>query len=226
MTEKTAVTEATTTKARIVNGQWRRNMLPASRNIRKKVKGARCIVVDPKTKQECGKDFSTSTTNLWRHVEKAHRIQDEGHVVRPSTARRINPQLKEEIDRALVRWVYHDFQAFRVVSNKYFRRLLKKCHKNYEPPGRKAISRDIKTHFFEARRQLKDLLQDTGSKIALKTGYWSAINRLSFLVVTAHWFSPDHETFFNCVLDFVRIEHPHDGETTFKALKKITDTSA
>lgn len=42
-------------------------------------------------------------------------------------------------------------------------------------------------------------------------------------MVTANWFSPDHETFFNCVLDFVRIEHPHDGETTFKASKKITD---
>ena len=141
----------------------------------------------------CKKAYSTTSgvSSLRYHLENEHNIkEDKQPTLEVSFKLPLPPNLSEAIDKALLKWIVDDAQAFRVVEEPSFLNLLEALNVRYIPPTRQTVSSTIRTQGEETKQKIRNVLSGP-LKLCLTSDGWTSISLRSYLAVTAHFIDQD-----------------------------------
>lgn len=165
------------------------------------------------TKKTIIKVKGSTTSNLLRHIERAHHskyvIFQKAHKayhaakLKASLAqmgsqpkqklmavfvnkKKIKPKEKEELDDALALMIAQDLQPLSVVENEGFRSFVRKLNCNYDIPSRKSLTYSIlpKMQRYVKREAFFEL--GKANQVALTFDLWTLPANDAYLALTAH----------------------------------------
>lgn len=166
----------------------------------------RCLVEDCAAKYKFGSSFN--------HV-KAHWNKLHADMIKQPTDR---VQLHEDVwNHKLMLYVIKSRRPFSMVEDRYFREF---CN-SMDPNKSIILRRDLATRLVSNCRDLtchviKKL--EEALSLSLTFDIWTASNSVrSFITITCHFIDEDWEL-RSCILDFHRLEYPHDANTISSSL--------
>ncbi|KAK8676137.1 hypothetical protein V6N13_034191 [Hibiscus sabdariffa] len=91
------------------------------------------------------------------------------------------------IRKALIHMIIVDELPFRIVDGEGFKVFLSIACPRYHLPSRYTVRRDCLNLFKSMKRSMKNSFGKDTSKICLTTDTWTSLQRVSYMVLTAHW---------------------------------------
>ncbi|XP_077223462.1 zinc finger BED domain-containing protein RICESLEEPER 2-like [Tasmannia lanceolata] len=125
---------------------------------------------------------------------------------------------QEAIRNALARMVIVDELPFKFVENEGFRDLMSTACPRFRIPSRSKITRDCFKFFLDERLKLKKIFKQSSQMICLTTDTWSSLQRINYMVLTAHYIDNDWKL-HKKIINFCQISS-HKGEAIGKAVEK------
>jgi hypothetical protein len=177
---------------------------------------------------------STSTTTLAGHLKKKHKLSSNpnaappGQMVFHNSGKCALPDIlpndeKASIFEALVNWIVDDKQAFRVVENLKFQRLIRRLNPLYRIPSRRTVVRGIADGYEVALQNFREIISTIPGRVAITCDGWSSSVIRGYFVVTLHWIDTEWRQ-RSSVLEFKYFPPPHNMHTTSSLLLRILDT--
>nr|CAI5847647.1 unnamed protein product [Callosobruchus analis] len=107
--------------------------------------------------------------------------------------KKIEKSTNHNINNALLELFISDYQSFRIVEDKGFKKFVHALNPNYDLPNRKKISSTlIPAKYEECLNDCRKLLAGA-KKICLTTDCWTSVNMDSFIAVTSHFINDEYE---------------------------------
>lgn len=108
------------------------------------------------------------------------------YITRPTPITR-----QKKLDRALLKMIVKDFQAFSIVEDKGFREFSSLLDPSYPLPSRTTLSKSYLQNIYDdVKQQVKEKLANADS-ITLTCDGWTSLTNESYMVLTAHYISSD-----------------------------------
>ncbi|CAF1298723.1 unnamed protein product [Adineta steineri] len=155
----------------------------------------------------CFRDYKYnqfSDSNLRSHLGFMHGLysylypsqvkQRENHEKKDS----ILPHLKKELDTAAIECIVIDGLPFGTFRRPGMQRFLNTIKSGYRGPTRQTVRKHLDTMYQERRSSLKEKFK-TIPFISLTTDLWMNSRRNHFLVITAHYYDENYQTFSNVI---------------------------
>lgn len=102
--------------------------------------------------------------------------------------RKITPDRKKVLDNALLDMIITDFQPFKVVEDKGFKKFVNLLNPNYSLPTRQAISKTlIPLEYQKCVFRVEELIEKEVDNVCLTTDCWTSRCNESYIAVTAHF---------------------------------------
>ncbi|CAF2776273.1 unnamed protein product [Rotaria sp. Silwood2] len=168
----------------------------------------------------CDKRISTSnwsTTYLRQHLIEKHNKTD---LILPHTQKnnkcKIVKNVRNKLHQLAVEAVIRDGLPFNVFKKPGLSKLLEEAMPGYRPPHRNHITRHIKRLERHHRSQLFEQLKSVDN-ISIITDFWCNRSNRCFIVITGHYYKPDHEL-KSQVLDFSSFDQRHTSSQIGKLI--------
>lgn len=116
----------------------------------------------------------------------------------------------KRLNGLLIRWIICDQQAFQVVENEDFRKLILALDPRFKVPSRQTISDHILRIYEQERAQLCSFFQNFDRKVAMTVDTWSACTNQAYLSITLHWID-NNWCMQRILLDLVPLHERHTG---------------
>jgi hypothetical protein len=165
---------------------------------------------------ECEKNGAKFTSNIQQatshailHLESAHSITNT--TSKSSGATKQPTVTQEMFHNALTQWIATTAQAFSVVDNSEFAKMLSLYRPNFSIPSPYKITQNISKLYENDRQNLKDLIDSTCETIALSLDIWTSDNHEAFLAIIGHW-TTQVFNYEEHLLDFIHLEGRHTAE--------------
>ncbi|CAG8525737.1 562_t:CDS:2 [Gigaspora rosea] len=116
----------------------------------------------------------------------------------------------KRLNGLLIHWIICDQQAFQVVENDDFRKLILALDPQFKVPTRQTISDHVLRIYEQERVQLCNFFQNFDRKIAMTVDTWSACTNQAYLSITLHWIN-DNWCMQRILLDLIPLYERHTG---------------
>ncbi|KAK8636160.1 hypothetical protein V6N13_004868 [Hibiscus sabdariffa] len=113
-------------------------------------------------KPEFGPESETTTFSTWKFDEDAIR-------------------------KALIHMIIVDELPFRIVEGEGFKLFLSRACPRFHPPSQFVVRKDCLDLFNAMKNLMKKFFGQDTSRICLTTDTWTSLQRVSYMVLTAHW---------------------------------------
>ncbi|KAH0634645.1 hypothetical protein KY290_038111 [Solanum tuberosum] len=123
---------------------------------------------------------------------------------------------QEECRKALCRMVIIDELPFRFVEKKGFKQFMKVAQPCFHIPSSTTMTRDCFDLFDEEKHKLMAVFKETQQRVSLTTDTWTSIQRINYMVITAHWIDKNW-TLHKRIINFCPISS-HRGEDLGKSI--------
>ncbi|CAI5470310.1 unnamed protein product [Closterium sp. Yama58-4] len=137
---------------------------------------------------------------------------------------------KKELRAAIAKFVVMTDSSFRVVDTDAFKEMLTVanplCGKPNVLPSRWTVARDVTRYADMARALARAELELAVDevlplfRVCFTTDIWSSVTKRSYMVVTAHWISPDWQL-RQATLDFEEMSAGHTGADIAKRFEEV-----
>lgn len=87
----------------------------------------------------------------------------------------------------MCRIVIIDELPFRFDEKEDFKQFMKVAQPCFHIPSRTTVTRDCFDLFDEEKRKLMAAFKETQQRVSLTTDTWTSIQRINYMVITAHW---------------------------------------
>ncbi|KAK8627627.1 hypothetical protein V6N13_135234 [Hibiscus sabdariffa] len=125
---------------------------------------------------------------------------------------------EDAIRKALIHMIIVDELPFRIVEGEGFKLFLSKACPRFHLPSRFTVRKDCLDLFNSMKNLMKNSFGQDTSRICLTTDTWTSLQRVSYMVLTAHWI--DEEWMLQKrIINFCPIS-AHRGENIGQALEK------
>ncbi|GMI86360.1 DAYSLEEPER [Hibiscus trionum] len=124
----------------------------------------------------------------------------------------------DAIRKALINMIVVDELPFRIVEGDGFKSFLSIACPRFHLPSRFTVRRDCLDLFNSMKRLLKNSFDKGTSRVCLTTDTWTSLQRVSYMVLTAHWVDDDW-LLQKRIINFCPIS-AHRGESIGQALEK------
>ena len=94
---------------------------------------------------------------------------------------------QEDCRKSLCRLVIIDELPFRFVEKEGFKQFMKVAQPCFHIPSRTTVTRDCFNLFDEEKHKLMAVFKETKQRVSLTTDTWTSIQRINYMVITAHW---------------------------------------
>ncbi|KAK8701839.1 hypothetical protein V6N13_020217 [Hibiscus sabdariffa] len=125
---------------------------------------------------------------------------------------------KNAIRKALIHMIIVDELPFRIVEGEGFKLFLSIACPRFHLPSRYTVRRDCLDLFNSMKKIMKTSFGKDTSRICLTTDTWTSLQRVSYMVLTAHWID-DEWMLQKRIINFCPIS-AHRGESIGQALEK------
>ena len=125
---------------------------------------------------------------------------------------------QEECRKALCRMVIIDELPFRFVEKEGFKQFMKVAQPCFHIPSHTTVTRDCFNLFDKEKHKLMAFFKGTKQRVSLTTDTWTSIQRINYMVITAHWIDKNW-TFHKRIINFCPITS-HRGEDLGKSISK------
>ena len=125
---------------------------------------------------------------------------------------------QEECRKVLNRMVISDELPFRFVEKEGFKQFMKVAQPCFHIPSRTTVTRDCFNLFDEEKHKLMVVFKGTKQRVSLTTDTWTSIQRINYMVITAHWIDKNW-TLHKRIINFCPITS-HRGEDLGKSISK------
>ncbi|KAH0652250.1 hypothetical protein KY289_029928 [Solanum tuberosum] len=125
---------------------------------------------------------------------------------------------QEECRKALCRMVIIDELPFRFVEKEGVKQFMKVTQPCFHIPSRTTVTRDCFDLFYEEKHKLMVVFKETQQMVSLTTDTWTSIQRINYMVITAHWIDKNW-TLHKRIINFCPISS-HRGEDLGKSISK------
>ncbi|KAH1056006.1 hypothetical protein J1N35_034071 [Gossypium stocksii] len=142
---------------------------------------------------------SVSTTNLNNHLKTCLK-RPRGNTSNPKQSELAFVNVSQEttdlstwvldkdaIRKALVRMIIVDELPFKIVEGEGFKYFLSIACPRFSLPSRWIIRRDCLDLFNSMKSVMKNCFEKDISKVCLTIDTWTSLQRISCMVLTAHW---------------------------------------
>ncbi|CAF3885577.1 unnamed protein product [Rotaria sp. Silwood1] len=170
----------------------------------------------------CSKRISTnnwSTTCLRRHLilkhDKYELILSNEKTEATST---ISPIVKENIHKLSIEAIIKDNLPFNAFMKSGLAKLMKKALPGYQPIHRNVVTRRLKRLNQQKHNKLIEELKPIET-ITLSMDFWSDRSNRSFLVITGHYYTNNHQQ-KSKILSFCSFDYRHTSDQISKFVKK------
>jgi hypothetical protein len=124
----------------------------------------------------------------------------------------------------LLDWIVYTCQPFTVTETKWFKSMMKAGNCQHKIPGADTVSSRLYTRLAPVEIELKALLEQTCSTIALSLDGWTSQNSLPMLAINGTWLGPNFQQYRAC-LEFIEIKVTYSGENlatiVYRTLKRL-----
>jgi hypothetical protein len=178
------------------------------------------------------KRFGSTTSNLWRHINRVHVKDDPNFPGPPKQSLMTDHTLdgpkkylvssikKKSLDNMCAMFISTDMRPLSIVEGNGFRKFVELLDPKYVLPTRATLSRTIIPRMAaEEKRRLSDALH-CASFVALTTDMWSSVTCTSFLAVTVHFLEDGLTTALLSCSTF------HERHTAVNITKRLLDVIA
>ncbi|KAK8640020.1 hypothetical protein V6N13_138386 [Hibiscus sabdariffa] len=124
---------------------------------------------------------------------------------------------KDAIKKALIHMIVVDELPFRIVKGEGFKQFLSIACPRFHLPSRFTVRRDCLDLFNSMKKSLKNSFEQGTSKVCLTTDTWTSLQRVSYMVLIAHWID-DEWKLQKRIINFCPIS-AHRGESLGQALE-------
>ncbi|KAK5818721.1 hypothetical protein PVK06_023665 [Gossypium arboreum] len=190
-------------------------------------KRARCNTCDVTYTME---STSGSTTNLNNHLKTCLK-RPRGNISNPKQLELAFVKVSQEttdlstwvfdkdaVRRALVRMIIVDELPFKIIEGEGFKYFLSIACPRFSLPSRWTIRRDCLDLFNSMKSVMKNYFEKDISRVCLTTDTWTSLQRISYMVLTAHWVD-DEWRLQKRIINFCPIS-AHRGESIGQAIEK------
>lgn len=125
---------------------------------------------------------------------------------------------QEECRKALCCMVIIDVLHFRFVEKEDFKQFMKVAQPCFHIPSRNIVTHDCFDLFDEEKSKLMVVFKETQQRVSLTTDTWTSIQRINYMVITAHWIHKNL-TLHKRIINFCPITS-HRGEDLRKSISK------
>ena len=98
---------------------------------------------------------------------------------------------KEECRIACAKMIIIDVLLFSHLEGEGFRKFCRVLNPKFDPPSRRAISRDVFQLFLGEKKKLKDFFVAKKQRVCLTTDTWTSIQNNNYVSLTAHFIDDD-----------------------------------
>ncbi|CAG8620301.1 1513_t:CDS:2, partial [Dentiscutata heterogama] len=162
-------------------------------------------------------ELNTATRNMIQHLLTVYQINE--YSKSQSAPLIIQPSRQEDITFDLVDWIIDDMQAFSVIKNKKFRKLINNLYSNYQIPAIRLIKNIIFKAVQHSKDKLKQLFNSTIISASFTTDEWIS-NHKPYIGVTIYWIFPDFKL-HQVLLSLEKHSYPYTALNIFQKLKSI-----
>ncbi|KAK8597373.1 hypothetical protein V6N13_094788 [Hibiscus sabdariffa] len=125
---------------------------------------------------------------------------------------------EDAVRKALIHMIIVDELPFRIVEGEGFKLFLSKACPRFHLPSRFTVRKDCLDLFNSMKNLMKNSFGQDTSRICLTTDTWTSLQRVSYMVLIAHWI--DEEWMLQKrIINFCPISS-HRGENIGQALEK------
>lgn len=136
--------------------------------------------------------------------------------------KKITPEESKRVDRDLLELFITDYQPFRIVEDKGFKKFVKNIP-GYTLPSRKNISSAMIPALYQtALSDVKSRVSLDASSVCLTTDCWTSSQTESYIGVTVHYIDKNFEP-QQILLEFKGLNETHTSANLAKELKRVTD---
>lgn len=190
-------------------------------------KRARCNACDVTYTME---STSGSTTNLNNHLKaclKRPRVNTSNPKQSELTFVKVSQETtdlstwvfdKDAVRKALVRMIIMDELPFKIVKGEGFKYFLSIACPRFSLPSRWTIRKDCLDLFNSMKSVMKNCFEKDISRVCLTTDTWTSLQKISYMVLTAHWVD-DEWRLQKRIINFCPIS-AHRGESIGQAIEK------
>jgi len=130
----------------------------------------------------------------------------------------ITPMRQGKIDEELAKMIATDFQPFKIVEDKGFKRYSNALNPSYTLPSRKTISQTVANMYQKEAASLKERVSKL-SAVCLTIDCWTSRATTSFMAVTCHFIEDFKMS--SCLLDCFEISDRHTAENLAKNILNV-----
>ncbi|KAL4283816.1 hypothetical protein GQ457_16G012640 [Hibiscus cannabinus] len=125
---------------------------------------------------------------------------------------------RDAIKKALIHMIVVDELPFRIVEGEGLKQFLSIACPRFHLPSRFTVRRDCLDLFNSMKKSLKNSFEQGTSRMCLTTDTWTSLQRVSYMVLTAHWIDAEWKL-QKRIINFCPIS-AHRGESIGQALEK------
>lgn len=131
---------------------------------------------------------------------------------------------KSDVDQLIMDLFIMDFQPFRILEEKGFRKLIQSAFPFYTILTRKYFSNDILPSRYESLRAVKmKEVENEVESICLTSDIWTSITNDSYMTVTGHYLDRRECKLKSVLLECVLLEGSHTGVNLAAELLRVTE---
>ncbi|KAA1095215.1 hypothetical protein PGT21_050224 [Puccinia graminis f. sp. tritici] len=158
---------------------------------------------------------SCGTTPLWRHLDRCKNFstQSKQTLLKMTSGSGTTPSNwtfnQEECRELLTKLIIADEKPFKSVEHPIFKAFLAALQPRFKLHGRITVKKDIIKMYNSMKAKVSREISEA-DRVALTTDLWTSSNQTPFMVVSAHFISPDW-ILKKRVISFKELPPPHSG---------------
>lgn len=169
---------------------------------------------------------STSTGVVVNQMNENHPLMQpprkRQRTMQAYTIKKITCDERKRIDRDLLELFISDYQPFRIVEDKGFKKFAKNIP-GYTLPSRKTISTTmIPALYTDTLNKTKEIVSQDAMSVCLTTDCWTSSQTESYIGVTAHYIDSNFEP-KQVLLECKSLNESHTSSNLARELKRVTD---
>ncbi|XP_047505129.1 E3 SUMO-protein ligase ZBED1-like [Pieris napi] len=130
---------------------------------------------------------------------------------------------KSDIDQLIMDLFIMDFQPFRIVEDRGFRKLIQSAFPFYIIPTRKYFANNLLPSRYESLREIKMVELRNVESICITADIWTSSTNDSFLGVTGHYIDKDEYVLKSILLECVLLDGSHTSINLATELLRVAE---
>ena len=166
--------------------------------------------------------YHGGTSNLRDHsqVYKPSAKQTDSKQTTIIGLQRCTERRAKVVSDMILNMIIKDIRPIAIVEGEGFQEMMHLVEPGYKVPSRKYFTKSLHLKYSEGVKNLKKMLTDEASSLAITTDIWTSSTNDSYIPLTIHFVTKEWET-RNCILETRSFPEHHKGANIADKLKDM-----